>query len=414
MSKNITINYFKRYDLFKMLNWSLVQYRILNKFSYRNYLSLIKRFIFKTDEIVYNRNAVDSPILYFDHMVVYRKDIQEMKEHLMGIIGCDYDTIAWRKSYHFSLKRTIKMLHLLYSWKNDIRKIDFNNKEKIVVYCILLDFVDILDNLEQLKIKKYKLTLCFYDAEPYQNLLSQYLKILGCTTATLQHGVMLAPRPAVPNNIDFSGIEFASFVCDYYLVWNEFTKSEAIKAGIEENRIVVLGVCKCLGISQLGCDKNSSTIGIFLDGEYEKYNNPILISIVQNWARQNGKRCMFRLHPNFKGDEYNDLFDFDVSDVCSKGMTLQDFIHKCSFLILANSTVLFELEYFCIPFLRYSCGDERDKFKDYPSFSFTTLDDFDQAYHKMNKALSRNFESCDQAYRDFFKKFCSEYDKDNN
>ena len=216
---------------------------------------------------------------------------------------------------------------------------------------------------------------------------------------------MLAPRFSVVNNIDFAGIEFYSFVCDYFLVWNDFTKNEAVKAGIDESRIKVLGISKCVGKPRLKCKQDARSVGVFLDGEFEKFNNKPLINIVQDWARKNSMNCVFRYHPNFEGTEYSDLIDNKVSSVCPQNVTLEEFIENNSFFVLANSTVLFELEYYCVPFIRYSTNDDMDKFRDYPSQSFTNIEELGRAFENMRKLPPKKFVSCDDAYSEFFREF---------
>lgn len=401
----ISLTCFEKIDVDKLLNWQLVHARILNGYSNKDYFGLVKRIAFNMSTIEYSKNDNRYSILYFYYLMNKRSDIRDMIDSVLGTIDNKYDVVTLKKKYRFNILRSFYVIKCLSIWIKEFRNSDYNHRERIKIYSLLIELLDVLKSLEKIDFSQYKLAFCFYDAEPFQNLFSQYAKLQGCKSATLQHGIMLAPRASVVNNIDFSGIEFYSFVSDYFLVWNEFTKLEAIKAGINEDRIQVLGISKCIAKPQLKNNRDSNLIGVFLDGEFEKHNNIPLITITQEWARQKSMRCVFRYHPNFNGDEYASIIDTSISEVCPKEVSLPEFVENSLFCVLANSTVLFELEYYCIPFLRYSSNDLLDKFKDYSSLCFTSLFEFDLAVKVLKNTPPREFVSCEVPYCNFFKKF---------
>ena len=221
---------------------------------------------------------------------------------------------------------------------------------------------------------------------------------------------MLAPRPGLEDNIDFVGGEFKNSVSDYFLVWNEFTRREAVKAGISMDKIKVLGIAKCLGLPPFKPTLRK-TFGVILDGFYEKENNPVMIEIACSFAKQAGYRFIVRYHPNFRGDEYTDIIPKALGEECSKTVSLEDFANNVSFCIISNSTVMFEFLYRRMDVFHYSSSN--DKFKDLPLKSFRSLSEFVGQFNLVENSKERELEDLvcqprdiSSAYRNFFSNYC--------
>lgn len=160
----------------------------------------------------------------------------------------------------------------------------------------------------------------------------------------------------------------------------QFTKKEAIKCGIDSNRIIVAGMSKYFVDVRSTRMQETKLIGVILDGKDEMDNNETLINMAKEFAEEMGYHYILRLHPYFRGDEYNHLINPSNGGVCSKNVGLFDFLKNLEFCLLANSTVLFELETLKIPYLRYSSGDIKDKFRDYQSPMFHNYDELKNKY----------------------------------
>lgn len=397
--------YFSGYDIPKMLSFVFIFYSPRKKTLKWKLKQLLKLFyaILIKDYTIDNYKYENS-ILYADRFIKLRADIERMVEKIGNSFGGKYDRLRWKISRSFSMLRFIQNIQLCLQFTYLLKVYSFFDWMFLMKFMIAIK--DVGDELDRkVQIERYKLCFCYYDAETYQNFIMQYANKHGCNTATLQHGIMLAPRMGLLDNSDFDGHEFRDSVSKYFLIWNNFTKEEALKYGIPEKKLKVLGVAKCIGFEQIIPSFASPYIGIFLDGELEKQNNEPLITIVQEWARFQNKKCVFRYHPHFRGDEYDELMDSTVSRTCDKSLSLYDFIESVSFCVVANSTVLFELEYFCVPFLRYSSNDELDKYKDYPSLNFSSVKSFNESYNKMRELPKKEFVKADKNYEDFFKQF---------
>lgn len=408
-------------DFEKVFNWVLIQEEIRHpaltvkerlSFTARRVLSLFLHLLFKYSTMKIKNISTNSTVLFL-FLPEGRSDSKKMFSDVANTIAHrHYDLVIWEKCRSFSLKRSLKMVQLFASWWNALRQQEYGFITKMLILKILTDIKDKQDELEETYkgLIKFKLTVFFYDASPFDNYFSQLLQASGSTTATLQHGVMLAPRPGLEDNIDFVGGEFKNSVSDYFLVWNEFTRREAVKAGISMDKIKVLGIAKCLGLPPFKPTLRK-TFGVILDGFYEKENNPVMIEIACSFAKQAGYRFIVRYHPNFRGDEYTDIIPKALGEECSKTVSLEDFANNVSFCIISNSTVMFEFLYRRMDVFHYSSSN--DKFKDLPLKSFRSLSEFVGQFNLVENSKERELEDLvcqprdiSSAYRNFFSNYC--------
>ena len=408
-------------DFEKVFNWVLIQEEIRHpaltvkerlSFTARRVLSLLLHLLFKYSTMKIKNISANSTVLFL-FLPEGRSDSKKMFSDVANTIAHrHYDLVIWEKCRSFSLKRSLKMVQLFASWWNALRQQEYGFITKMLILKILTDIKDKQDELEETYkgLIKFKLTVFFYDASPFDNYFSQLLQASGSTTATLQHGVMLAPRSGLEDNIDFVGGEFKNSVSDYFLVWNEFTRREAVKAGISMDKIKVLGIAKCLGLPPFKPTLRK-TFGVILDGFYEKENKPVMIEIACSFAKQAGYRFIVRYHPNFRGDEYTDIIPKALGEECSKTVSLEDFANNVSFCIISNSTVMFEFLYRRMDVFHYSSSN--DKFKDLPLKSFRSLSEFVGQFNLVENSKERELEDLvcqprdiSSAYRNFFSNYC--------
>ena len=187
-----------------------------------------------------------------------------------------------------------------------------------------------------------------------------------------------------------------------------FTKNEALKAGIKEDRIRVLGISKCIGKLPIKIDDNPIDIGLILDGLYEDENNIPMIELINQLSDKYNLRYKMRYHPNYIGNEFSNYTNHRCLKSSEKKETLNRFLSSVNICIVANSTVLFELEYYGVPFIRYATGNNKDKFRDYKSVCFTDFKELDEAYLYVKNeqgSIKNNKDNTIDNYRCFFQSF---------
>lgn len=301
-----------------------------------------------------------------------RKDIARLFNDVSNLTNsCDQLSFTYHSWHEFSIYRSLYLFYLVIYWLIQLIPSKLSPRKKIRVIFELTQLYDFQLTLKRLNISHYNLALVFYDANLYNNFFVQFFKYKGCKTATLQHGVMVAARPNVKDNLDFKGIEFTGSISDYFLAWNEFTKREAIKGGIPNNKIKILGVAKCIGQQPYHqTDNKKNCLGVLLDGIYSNSNNERLIRIINKYSLRTGIRYILKYHPAYKGDEFKSLMNENGSTLPINS-SLRELIECSDGIIVANSTALFELAYLNIRFYRFRAEPTIDKFRDLmiPMFS---------------------------------------------
>lgn len=301
-----------------------------------------------------------------------RKDIALLFDDVSNLTDyCDQLSFTYHSWHTFSIYRSLYIFYLVIYWFIQLIPSKLSLRKKIRVIYELSQLYDFQTILKNINISQYNLALVFYDANLYNNFFVQFFKNKGCKTATLQHGIMVAARPNVKDNLDFKGIEFTGSISDYFLAWNEFTKREAIKGGILNDKIKVLGVAKCIGQQPYKrTNRKKNCLGILLDGIYSNSNNEKLIRVINKYSLQTGTQYILKYHPAYKGNEFESLMNENGSTL-SINSSLKDLIECSDGIIVANSTALFELAYLNVRFYRFKSEPDIDKFRDLmiPMFS---------------------------------------------
>ncbi len=377
----------------------------------RTFFSLLKNILLCTSKMTIINYHDEAKIIFLQPMKSGRQDLRKILKDVSSLLNeSEYDYYEWKKKISFSIKRIFTMIHLC---RCNWHVIYEESKYWILRWKMLSLLIEVADMEKELlrvtSYSKYNLCVVIYDAYFHDNFFSQKFKLAGVKTATLQHGVMLAARKGLENSFDFIGIEFNGFVSDYFLVWNDFTKKEAMKQGVPEKKIKVLGNVKCLYAKDIE-KSDSKTFGVILDGICEEENNLPMISLSNKIAEKYGYKYIARYHPNFKGDEYSNYIDDEYGKACKKGTSFTDFLSEVSFCIVANSSVLFELPYYQIPYFRYSAHNSKDKFYSLEhDGSFYDIQKFDQLFvEKMNSKEKEDTPSIDKLrhnYESFLRSF---------
>lgn len=341
----------------------------------------IKSLVFST-HCMHHKISDNGKILFLltPSNISQRKDIKNFFFQVAETAKSNYDIVYWDTKKVINFYRTLQLSYLCLSWAIILRKEKYKLSQILAILPKLIEIKDKTDALQQTtKIDKYKLCVLFYDANCIDNYFSQLFQNLNIETATLQHGVMIAKRKEVKNNPDFCGIEFRNFISTHFLVWNNFTKREAIKSGIPEYKIKVLGVAKCINNTPI-FNANNKTIGLVLDGEFEKENNDNLIKIASTFAEKYNYKIILRFHPRMDSSIYNHCIDKNIFSICPKNTSLRDFIAQTEFCIVANSTVFIEMICWHTKVYRYSSRNNKDKFRDLKYPSFHTLTELESLY----------------------------------
>ena len=328
---------------------------------------------FISNKFSYARKKDSSKILFFTH-ITHRKDIINSISSLA--VSSDGDFLRKITGHAvFPIFRGLTMVSLLLSWKKTLSVTGLTKGQKQALLSRMIVFKQFDLFLDTINLQQYRLVVVSFDAHSLDRFLVHRCKKDQIITATLQHGIVNAPIDI--NTWEYTGIELCSSISDYFLAWNQFTYDEAKKCNVDLNRIKIAGILKCIELPVLSYKRgiNNNIFGILLDNARGDLNNRKMIPIANELAQVINFKYVIRFHPSYKGNEYDDLIDFNFYQGQDKHETLAEYAQSIEFTIQANSTTLIELIYMGYPVYKYTSNDKFDKCKDLTYNTFSNLEE---------------------------------------
>lgn len=414
--KNIKFEKFDTYNIEKLLG-QFSDYNICfgSPSTFKIICSLfkclfIKRYHYNTYE---ERGSIPRILFIYNHLNK-RKDLLESFLKVAECVSSTHRMIILLSNPFINIflnSDLIKDIKLLNKWYTQLKKTKLCFREKINIITCLYKCYELEKNLNQIKNKDLSLIVVNYDSFFLDNFSVQYFQHKGIKTATLQHGVIVTKREGLENNIDFCGTEFKNSIADYFLVWNQFTKKQAIMSGIKEIKIVVAGPIKCIKINKIMKERPEKRIlGILLDGKFTEENNPNMIKIANQFCSQYNYKFILRYHPAYKGNEYDSIINHSFY-IGNSSDDLNEFANQVDYILISNSTAYIELLYMNSKIIHFKCNPITDKYRDLniPSFSNASeLYGFIKNKRYDNDNIKENLISVidiESSYKKFFLKF---------
>lgn len=291
--------------------------------------------------------------------------------------------------YTFNLCKGIYIIfNLIPSWYRSIQssQISFKDKLFIIRHLVLLyNFWNYICS-KKIKFEQYNLVVTLFDAQIFDSFIIELCKKKNIATATLQHGQFCANRH-VKGVFEYSGIEFSASYSDYFLAWNKMTEVEALKEGMDKQKIIICGNPNFINYHIPPKNKipTNQIFVIILSHPSQMDENITLIESANNLAKIIQSQYIIRLHPNFKGDEFDKIinkkyfYGFD-----EKGSNILTYTNKVKFSIIGSSSVFVDFIYINHPFIRLSTQKDDDKFKDIKDIAvFKTPNDIYKGYQTL-------------------------------
>ena len=381
-------------------------------------LKLLAKTVLKRDCLAYSGKKNGILLAFVASEANARADIWAIRKGISGL-GVPMDTLDAKKRLSFAIWAFPRSLYMLFVWWIQLRRCRVPVAERLETMDRMLSLWRLKRFCERnVDFPSYQCLTVFYDSEPHHHLLVRMAQRFGVHTATLQHGIILAPRTGVLDNIDFSGIELLGSCSDTFLAWNDFTIREGVKAGIPDKRFRVVGSSKHLDENRNGAWRcpNSGFFGVLLDGEYTKANNPGLIQISAKYAEASGMKFEVRYHPRFRGDEYDEIIPANLSKPARRGEQIETYFSRMDFVVATNSTAVMDAISFGIPVYLNATGAVTDKYRDLDCRKFDSPESLAEirvldADRRVQKSLERNLSTSEfpaNAYRRFFENACHE------
>lgn len=352
--------------------------------------AIIEKILFKSIYI-----KIDNPlqdVVFFKSESSHRADHNQSFFNVYETAGKKVGLITVKMKKVFSIRHSIGKIGLLMKYAKSVSnsKRPINNLARINALLVIDDFIKALSEID---FSKVKLGVVYYDVSKYDFMFVKLLKKRGIKTATLQHAAFVAPRKVSSPNFEFEGVELCNSTADYFLAWNSFTKEEAVKSGMPEQKIKVLGIPKYINVTVDNKQhKRTSCFGVILNAKSFDSLNRKLIQYADFVANKTGYSYYLKYHPQFHEFIYDSLpksGKYIGSLELSKSVS--DYIKLVDFTLISNSTVFIELIFMGHIVFRLQAGDE-DKFRNVPYNSFTNEEELEHLLE------GENVESSDQLF----------------
>lgn len=385
-----------------------IEYEKTNKMSLSTSIKKLLYQLLKENELEYSISE-DSRCFAFYDIENYRKDhVTSFKKVLETIENSDFICSLPNRTQ----RNVVDIVKLIMSTTQfikipQIKKMKLRQRVYYLVYWFKL--VKFLNYIKVCNFSQYEAVVVYFDAEICSNVLVQMCKEQGIKTATLQHGIFVSPKEN-PRNIDECSIEFKYSVSDYFLAWSDFIKNEAIKAGMDEKKIKVLGIPKFIGEKTDVQFTPRNCFGVILGWIENDFENKKLIEVANEIARKNNMKYVVKYHPSFRGNEYAHLIDTALCQGnVSKEKNVVEYIKDVKFSIVGNSSLFVELLYFGHRTFHLHINGMPDKYNNITQLSFSNTTQFEKvleestvSFGKLQKYLCGP-RDVDNEYKVFFK-----------
>lgn len=160
---------------------------------------------------------------------------------------------------------------------------------------------------------------------------------------------VIAPQHGMPMNRyeDIDQLHFEGFLADYKLLWNEATKEQFLSAGIDDDRLVVVGNTKKIDESNnIREPKKNDFIGVILDCPDYSYAidaNMIMLSMANQLAYEMDLKLIVKAHPRDSLNRYKPIIKDD--ELLPLNASMDEFAKLVSISIGHTTGAIFDLIY---------------------------------------------------------------------
>ncbi len=252
-----------------------------------------------------------------DYKNLFHSIVNQIERHDV-IIFEDYKKYSVDFNINAS-KFLVKNIHLMKSINED------NKIKKACLYVRLCSYLLLLNACKKIN---FSVLVVFADMQPAENLITQFFKLKGKKTVTLQHGLY----------VDYGGFEtvnvinYENHIAEYFLAWGECTGS-LIKEYHDLSKVVICGKPQVFMAADVFTKIERKYIYIILDQKIYDSINFDLINLANDLARERGLVIKVKFHPQNDKNKYFKAFNY-----ISEGGGLEG----AEFVLGHTSSLLFE------------------------------------------------------------------------
>lgn len=315
------------------------------------------------------------------------------------------------KRFHFFEGLRIVFL-LIPNWYCQVSTWEKKLRNQLFLLQTLVDMYWLSKKLDELNLEKYRLVVTFYDSFPIESYVVEYFRLHNVKSASLQHGQFTC---WCEDTLINSGVELRTFKSDYLLCWNKFTYDEAIKCGIDRNKLVVTGIWSYVNEKRTKCTQNNNGVfGVVIGHPSWNEENEVLVKAANLISEKYNLKYYLKLHPQYSESYFSNLVNSHYIGNIKKGINMKDYANIVDFSIVGSSSVFVELVYIGHDIYRYSSGAVDDKYRSVMIGKyFSNLNELDVLFKERREDRSTDalfdylctIEDVASSYRSFFERF---------
>lgn len=260
--------------------------------------------------------------------------------------------VLLEKKYKIQLSGILRRLVRLFQYASSISGFAMSERLYLAAQLVMIKgFIEHLDATSFFKGSRY--LLIFQEHDTISNAVIQNAHTYGVKVISPQHGMPMNRHEGSDQMI------FDGFQCDYKLVWNDFAKAQFLSAGIDKNKIFVVGNTKNLYATPTNVESGSSFegsrfsdkplfFGVLLN--YPKNDrafeyNCMLLSAAVELAKAIGMAFCVKPHPADSVDRYEKIMKSGMAEIIPASVTMHEYQQKVLFSIAHVTGAIFDLIY---------------------------------------------------------------------
>lgn len=282
----------------------------------------------------------DNGILFvIDDEIRLRKEHLEMMSEVAKTAG-DAGFMEITQHMRYGYKRKYPLLIVLDRIRKtllfalQILKLKGTYSDKLVFLYTMLWCDELFPKLSKKMDNSLNLVVSWSDTHYVPSIVCAYCQLKGIKTATLLHGPFLAYR----GNEDFisNGSVYSCSLSDYFLTWNSFTADEALRSGLEQSKIKILGNPYFVGKSYIQSEQRKHNLfGVALGSAAGGlgFMNSMVIQIANEFSEKYQLHYVIRFHPGQFGLQEELTNEYYVKDLQFSKMSILDYVNSVDFTL---------------------------------------------------------------------------------
>lgn len=304
-----------------------------------------------------------------------RKDLQRWFENVCETAS-NKSVIRPVKPY-FRI-HNISRITIFIAWNKAVSEIGMQWKERLYYLATLMLAMSDIWYVEEILQKNevnLKLFVSTCDVHLVDSIMTQRFNSHGIDTASLQHGILSRKV----NSWALTGSK-----SKYYLIYGEFTKDQALLAGVKEEKLVALGMPQYIENS-LPTDfrrEEKKLFGVILDGIPDEDKK--MLAIAEAFAEKNNMKYLIKMHPGSRSEDYENIFLSPYIDKVYKDeINVEVFGQFIEFGIINRSTVFMEYVLSLVPAFLYVDITGEDMYEGIDGCKFADVQELQRLFDRL-------------------------------